>query len=196
MNRPKVSIVVPFHWMKNWQVFLTRCLESVEKQTFKDYEVILTKAGSMPVNSNRAIQSAKGEWVKILYMDDWLLHDEALRWMVNHVEKVNKKEWFMCGTDNHEGPVWTDDIHTGNNKLGSPSALMFRNDKPLLFNETLSWLLDCDLYKRLYERYGEPSVMVGSHVGIGIHEGQMTNILTDEEKLKEHEYLNKKYGSQ
>lgn len=187
----KVSITIPFHWMKNWQFFLVRCLESIEKQSYKDYEVLLMKVGSMPITSNRVITSATGTFVKVLYMDDYFTHENALKEMV---EALEGHDWLIAGADNNPTPYWTDNIETGNNKLGSPSALMFRNDKPLLFDETLSWLLDCELYRRIYDRYGPPVILPGNYVSMGIHPGQMTNILTDEQKLSEHNYLNKKYG--
>lgn len=189
-NNPKVSIVVPFHWMKNWQFFLTRCLESIEMQSFKDYEVILTRAGSMPVNTNRAIECARGELIKILYMDDMFTGKDSLDIMVNGMNG----EWLIAGTEDNQNPYWTDDIETGNNKLGSPSALMVRSGRGLLFDERLSWLLDCDLYKRLHDKYGPPTILNGNLVTLGKHDGQMTHILTDEEKLKEHELVKQKYA--
>ena len=70
---PKISICIPFYFgMKNWQFFLTRCLESIEKQNFKGYEIVLVKYSTMPVTSNRVMESATGEIVKVLYVDDWL----------------------------------------------------------------------------------------------------------------------------
>lgn len=187
---PKLSIVVPFHWMSNWQFYLTRCLESIEKQTFTDYEVILTKAGSMPVNTNRAIQTAQGELIKVLYMDDYLSDEHILQSIVDGFVGTN---WMIVGSNNNQHPYWTPNIETGNNKLGSPSALVMRNDNPLLFDENMSWLLDCDYYKRMYQRYGLPEIIQGDLITIGQHVGQMTHILTDEDKAKEFEYITKKY---
>ena len=191
----KISVVIPIHWMKNWQFFLTRCLESIEKQTFKDYEVILTKAGSMPVNTNRAIQCAKGELIKVLYMDDWLNTPyylaEIYRAFLNP-----EIDWLITSSVNNRHPIWTDDIETGNNKLGSPSVLAFRNnfEDNLLFDEELSWLLDCDLYKRMEKKFGKPAILTDVDIGIGIHDGQMTNKLSHEEKFYEQQYLQQKYG--
>lgn len=187
---PKISIVIPFHWVQNWDFFLTRCLESIEQQTFTDYEIILTKSGSMPVNSNRAIQSAKGDLIKILFMDDYFAHLNALQEIVNNFEG----EWLITGTNTNPEPYWTDDIIKGNNKLGSPSALTMRKNSVMLFDERMSWLLDCDLYQRLYVKYGLPNILKGVNVNLGIHSGQMTNILTDEEKLAEHKLIQEKYG--
>ena len=148
------------------------------------------KRKGMAPNTNDAIQHSKGELIKILYMDDFLLHDEVLEMII----KKFQNGWLISGADNNRNPCWTEDIHTGNNKLGSPSALTMENDKPLLFDESLTWLLDCDLFKRLYERYGEPTIMHGEHIGIGIGSHQMTHLISDERKLSEGEYLMKKYG--
>ena len=183
--------------MKNWQFFMTRCLESIEKQTFKDYEIILIKHSTMPVTSNRVIESAKGDIIKVLYVDDWLESKDYLE-KVYEVFLNSEVEWVITSATNNPNPKWTDDIYTGNNKLGSPSALAFRNNfnevGNELFDESLSWLLDADLYKRLESRFGEPTILTDISIGIGIHDGQVTQIMTNEEKSKEHNYLQKKYG--
>ena len=191
-TRTKISIIVPFHWMAGWQFFLTRCLESIERQTFKDYEVILTKAGSMPVNTNRAIQCAKGELIKVLYMDDYLAHENSLQEIVDNFKEEDV--WMITGCNTNSHPYWTEDIETGNNKLGSPSCLTFRNNRNILFNEELSWLLDVELYIRLYENICPPKILDTINIIIGEHSGQMTHILTDEQKLVEQNYLKQKYG--
>src|ERR1700677_4323769 len=90
----KISIVVPFHWMKDWEFFLNRCLKSIEIQSYKDYEIIFMKVGSMPETSNRVIESAKGEIVKILYMDDYLAHEESLQKIV---EVFGESKWLVTG---------------------------------------------------------------------------------------------------
>lgn len=177
--------------MKNGAFFLWRAVNSVLDQTFKDYEIVIVREGSMPVNTNAGIKKAKGQLVKILYMDDYFANHRALQNIVDNFEFTD--EWMITGADTNPHPYWTDDIHTGNNHLGSPSALTIRNKDPLLFDENLSWLLDCDLYKRLYDLHGEPKILDEVNVNIGIHEGQMTNLLSDDYKLIEHEYMQKKY---
>jgi hypothetical protein len=193
--KPKISIVIPFHWMENWQFFLTRCLKSIENQTFKDYEIVLMKHSTMPVTSNIVIAAARGEVVKVLYMDDWLDNDNYLE-VLNSTFFDETVNWLITAATTNKYPAWTDDIETGNNKLGSPSALAFRNYNAdnEFFDFDLSWLLDCDLYKRLEKRFGKPVILKEIEVGIGIHSGQMTHILTDEQKLKEVNYLKEKYG--
>lgn len=174
--------------MKNWPLFMERCLKSIEEQSFTNYEIVMVKVGKMAETTNACIKRANGELIKVLYLDDMLAHKDALRDIVENF----KGDWMITGTDNNPYPYWTDDIGMGNNKLGSPSALTIRNDNPLMFDERMSWLLDCDYYKRMYDRYGEPEILDGTNVIIGIHDGQMTNILTDKDKADEEDYLNTK----
>jgi hypothetical protein len=192
MHKPLVSIAIPYHDMPFTDIFLARLLHSLSKQTFRDFEIVLTKEGKMAENSNAAIKRCKGELVKVMYMDDFFNTSGALEIMVEQFNNP-KTQWLIAGATNNERPYWTEDIHTGNNKLGSPSALMFRNDEPLLFDEKMSWVLDCDLYKRLHERYGPPTIIQGPHIGIGIHDDQVSNTMSNEDKIKEHEYIRTKY---
>jgi UDP-glucose 6-dehydrogenase len=97
----KISIVIPFHWMENWPQMMERCLKSIEAQSFKDYEVVLIKHSTMPVTSNRVIESAKGELVKVLYMDDYLAHGNALQEIVDNFSE--KTQWLVTGCLHDEG---------------------------------------------------------------------------------------------
>ena len=188
----KVTIAVPFHWMENWQFFLTRCLESIEKQTYKDYEVVLIKHSTMPVTSNRVIESATGDIIKILYMDDFFTDESSLKEIVDNF----KGGWLVTGClhargegpDNYHFPSFGG-IEMGYNTIGSPSVLAFENRTPQLFNINMSWLLDVELYRRLYGRYGAPTILDTPNVTIGIHKGQMTHILTEQEKESERQFL-------
>lgn len=198
-NQPKVSIIVPIHDMKNGEFFLWRLVNSLVSQTFKNWELIITKDGKMAENTNSGIKRARGEYIKILYLDDYFSDPLSLETMVNWFGQG--VEWLICGTNNNPLPQWTDDIETGNNKLGSPSALMFRNrwgiypfGDNVFFDERLSWLLDCDLYKRLYRRYGKPQILGGNYITLGEGDHQMTHILTDEQKLAEYELIKRKYA--
>lgn len=213
-----ISIAIPVYSMKNKGVeMLRRCLDSIRSQTFKPFEVVVSDntTGEMGVrmkelieeykdlnivyfynprtgigaNTNEAIKRCKAEYIKILYQDDYFAHENALRVIS---ESING-EWLVSGCSNNPNPVYTGDIHLGNNKIGAPSVLTIKNYMPLMFNEELSWLLDCDYYKRMYSAYGEPTYLNDLNVIIGTGEHQMTNILTNEEKKAEVELMREKY---
>lgn len=194
-KQPKVSICVPIHDMKDGDKFLWRLVNSLTEQTFKDWELIITKDGRMAENTNAGIKRARGEYVKIIYLDDYFSNPDALTRMVEFMD-VCRNQWLIVGADTNPKPSWTEDIETGNNKLGSPSALMFRNNfgRNLLFDEEMSWLLDCDLYKRLHEIYGEPALFEEVMIRIGQGDHQMTHILSYQEKLAEHKYIRQKHA--
>jgi len=183
--------------MKDRELFLGRAIDSIEGQTYEDYEIIITEEGKMAENTNAAIKKAKGDIIKILFMDDYLAHPNTLKnivdsftggWLVSGNTHRNNK-----GLINPRFPtfdIWA--LREGVNTIGSPSILAFENDKPLLFDEEMSWLLDVELYTRLFERYGEPTILRDIGIVIGLGDHQMTNILTDEDKQREVEYLKNK----
>lgn len=196
---PRISICVPVHDMENGSYFFKRLTDSLEKQTFKDFELIVTKEGKMAENTNAAIKQAKGEIIKILFMDDFFASSEALQ----HIQDSFKGGWLASGCVHTEDGVILKDPHypsynhgiaRGNNSIGSPSVVAFENKDPLLFDENLSWVLDCDLYTRLYNRYGYPTIINETDIAIGLGMHQTTNRMGNDEKLAEYRYLEKKYA--
>ncbi len=174
---------------KSKDFFLKRCLDSIESQTFKDIEVLEIEGGSFAENCNIGIREAKGEYIKFLCMDDWLNEPTSLEQIADF-----KGNWLITGCSNNLNPYWMPDIYLGNNHLGSPSCLMIRNKNAPLFDEDLVWLVDCDYYKRLYDNYGVPFIMPSVNVNIGIHNGQMTHLISDETKVKEQLIMKEKYA--
>ncbi len=197
--RPKISIAIPMHNMQGADFFLRRLMQSLEVQTFRDFEIVITKEGKMAENTNAAIKKCKGEIIKILYMDDYLYGRDALK---NIVLKF-KGGWLATGCVHDYGdgrgiqPHLAEYTGIANdvNTIGSPSVIAIENNEPLLFDERMSWLLDVDYYKRLHERYGEPTLLPEFDVCIGVGSHQMTNILTNQEKLQEELLIKEKYGN-
>jgi len=71
---PKVSIVIPV-WGE-YKKFLNNCLESVKRQTYKDYEVIVVENKTdLPSARNEGICRATGEYIMPLDVDDELRAD-------------------------------------------------------------------------------------------------------------------------
>lgn len=204
MSSPYISIAIPIHNSPKTAFFLSRLLKSLDEQTFKDYEIVITKEGEMAHNHNAAILKSKGVLVKMMQMDDYFAHPDALAeivkvfsiqdtWMIsasthslteNGVEKIG----------NPHIPSWNDEIYTGNNTLGSISTLTFRNSTRLLFEEPLTWAVDCDLYYRYYIKYGKPKINNDISVVIDVRNDRLSSTLGNELKHDEVTYLLKKYG--
>lgn len=96
---PKVSICIPTY---NNIDEVKHLLRSIESQTFTDYEIIITDDSSdnaieeyvkeysfinythnIPslghiYNWNAAIEKATGEYIKIMFSDDWFTYDDSL----------------------------------------------------------------------------------------------------------------------
>lgn len=167
-------------------------------QTFTDYEIIIEKVGSMPVTSNHVIKAAKGELVKVLYMDDYFAKVDSLQEIVDAFDE--KTIWLATGCVHDDGSSVAKNYHKpsiegieeGRNTIGSPSVITFRRTDIMFFDEKLSWLLDLDLYARMIKKHGIPKIIDTPNVAIGIHAGQMTNILTENDKLTEVKYLHEK----
>lgn len=218
-----ISIAIPTSPMENGEYLFTRCLESLWDQTFQDFEIVVTdnsdddtiksicnfyKTGiryfrnprkGMAQNTNEAILRSNGDLIKILYMDDFLAHRKSLHKIVYNFEGA----WLATActhmrmgdsyTQMIHYPSYSEDIHLGNNTIGSPSVLTIRNRRPLLFDENMTWLLDCDYYKRLHAKYGDPTTLQDINVVIGLHDGQATHLIPDQRKLQEQNYLITKY---
>ncbi len=149
-------------------------------------------------NTNEAIKAASGKLIKILYMDDFLSAEDSLSDIVNNF----KGNWLItaCAHDRGNGkiknphfPSYNERLYLGENTIGAPSVLTIRNQDPLLFDENLIWLLDCDYYKRLYDRYGDPSILNKVNVIIGLGKYQATHHINFWKKRSERNYMKRKY---
>lgn len=191
MDSPLISICIPFYPMKDHEFFMSRCLESIKKQTYTNYEVVINEHGSPTENTNQATKKAKGDIVKILFMDDYFTSETSLQEIVNAFK--DDTIWLITGCDNNLVPVYTGDIHLGNNKLGSPSVLAFRKGTNVDFDESLWWMFDCDFYKKMYIKWGLPKILIGNNVTIGVGPHQLTENLLDETKKAEIMILRQRY---
>lgn len=199
---PKISIAIPIHDTPKTASYLARMMDSIASQTFTDYEIVITKEGPFARNHNAAIMKAKGEIVQMMQMDDYFAHPHALSNIVKGFEDGAIWQISACAHHYEVGvvvrdvhiPYWTDDIYTGNNRLGSVSTLSFRRDKALLFEEPLTWLVDTDLYYRLFLKYGLPTLGKIPEVAIDTRNDRLSHTLPDQLKQEEINYLMKKYG--
>jgi len=173
-----------------------------EKKLTISYHRNLNKRGISSANINNAIKNANGEIIKVLFQDDFLYDESSLEIQLVHFIG-NSNSWLItacCHTKdgfnlfNSLYPKYHDNIHYGENTISSPSVLMFKNDETLEFDENLFWLMDVDYYKRLFDKFGLPSICNYITIVNREHDNQISNtIATDAIKQSELNYIIEKY---
>jgi GT2 family glycosyltransferase len=147
--------------------------------------------GSSSANINFAMDHCSGELIKILFQDDFLYNDKSLEIISNNFEE--KDNWLVTGCCHYDGvvfkrpffPEWNDNIHLGVNTISSPSVLTIRNSSKLYFDNDLIWMMDVDLYKKYYLKFGPPKIVNEIVVVNRICFSQLTNFISNETKQLE-----------
>ncbi len=143
-------------------------------------------------NVNKAMRHAEGEIVKILFQDDYLNGDRALEIIVNAIGSAGK--WHLCGSGvSRNGgaveramvPRLTSKLKFGKNTVSSPSVLAMRRSCLEFFDEDLIWLMDVDLYQRLWDHLGDPVISPETLVVNRIHSGQVSASVSAELRRQE-----------
>jgi glycosyltransferase involved in cell wall biosynthesis len=227
---PLVSICIPTYEMYGKGIdYLIHSFNIIAKQTYKKFEVVISDnskddgiknlcnswSNTLPIrhhfnhqkyglsgNTNYAMKMAKGDVIKILYQDDYLLDENSLFQQVFHFIG-NYNHWLVtacCHTKdgvnvyNPLYPKYHNNIQFGENTISCPSVLMFKNENVLEFDENLCWLMDVDFYKRLYDKFGLPSICNYVTIVNRIHENSTSSNINKDTIDKEFDYIkNKKY---
>lgn len=230
--KPFFSIAIPTYEMKGCgEEFLSFSLGKLHKQTFKDFEVIISdhsqdyiiedlcnrwkenininyfknnyKVGGSSPNINNAIKNSNGKWIKFLWQDDFLFNKESLETTKKNIDANENSFWFASACEHsNDGvnmyrpfyPSWNNDIHLGNNSISSPSVITIKNvDDKYYFNEDLIWLMDVEYYKRMYDKFGEPTYINEITVVNRTWSDSVSNTLSNEIKNKEVKLMSEKY---
>lgn len=144
---------------------------------------------SIGPNLNNAIKHANGDLIKPMCHDDFFIDEYALEKIINAFDE--KTEWLVNGCVHCNSihflyqrmiPFYNDKIHHGYNTISSPSVLTIKNKE--YFDENLKMLIDCELYKRLYIKYGNPTIITDPLICNRMHDNQAQKqeINTEEEK--------------
>jgi glycosyltransferase involved in cell wall biosynthesis len=159
--------------------------------------------GNSAANLNNAIRHATGRLVKILFQDDFLFSETSLEETADAFD-VSRDQWLVSACEHSRDgktfyrpfyPRYNDKIHLGKNTISSPSVVTVRNDHPLLFDESLLWLMDCDYYRRCHDAFGDPKILNTITVVNRTGDHQVTETLaTQELRDRELDYVKRKYG--
>lgn len=231
MSAPYISLCIPTYEMHGLGAdFLRRGFTILTRQTFSNFDIIISdhsvdnsirtvceefsdrltihyvrneeRRGSSAANANNAIRHAKGQLIKILFQDDYLLNEHSLERIVDEFD-LTADHWLVTGCEHTTDgqtlerphlPTITNDPQYGNNRIGSPSVITIKNDHPLLFDERLIWLMDGDYYQRMQLRYGPPKILSDITVVNQLGKHQVTNTTaTQQRRDDELLYVRRKY---
>lgn len=158
-----------------------------------------------PENWNFAIQQAKGEYIKILHHDDRFTSTKSLRCFVDLFEENPNNFFVFSGSKvtDFKGSSWVNQIDTTifneimqdpsfllrANLIGSPSAVMFKNEKLNLFDSKLQWLVDLEFYYRCILLGRKFSFTSETLVETFLPENRITNICSNNANVEVPEHL-------
>jgi glycosyltransferase involved in cell wall biosynthesis len=228
---PLISICIPVYEMRGKGVeYLTHSLNILHSQTYKNFEVVVSdnsvdgtlralcesysgklniyhyynpsELKTMGSNINNAISNARGDVIKILFQDDFLVDSSSLECQLVHF-LGNANHWMVTACCHSKDdmvfynpfyPKYHENIQYGENTISSPSVVMFRNENVIPFDDNLFWLIDVDFYHQMYSRFGLPSICNYITVVNREHENRVShNDATEERRRLELNYVIEKY---
>lgn len=152
-------------------------------------------------NVNFAMDHASGAILKILFQDDYLNGNRVLQ-DISEAMKNGDAAWLLCGSgvSRNGGPLERamvpqlgPKLHFGKNTVSSPSVLAMRRSCLERFDENLIWLMDVDIYKRLWDAHGDPVILPEPLVINRLHEGQVSAGVSKAVRQKELRYMRRKF---
>tara|TARA_B100000575_G_scaffold94201_1_gene75096 strand:+ start:430 stop:1206 length:777 start_codon:yes stop_codon:yes gene_type:complete len=154
-------------------------------------------------NVNYALGKARGAVYKVLFQDDFILSKTVLQDIVDAFE-IEDSMWLLKGSGiTKDGqtierpmvPSLTPKLHFGKNTVSSPSVLAFRASSEHFFDENLIWLMDVELYARLWKDYGDPIVLPETLIANRLHADQVSQKVDRRIQKRELDYVLRKSAS-
>lgn len=169
MRKVIVSIIIPVY---NAEKYLSRCLESILEQTYKDYEVVIVDDGSTDSTAkiieeyirkynfirkisqknsraaaarNNGIRNAHGEYIAFIDADDYI-HKEYINILYNNLRKYDADVStcnFYCSSESNMRYI---DISRNNPVVRSNIEVMYECCD---INKTAITSPCCKLYKKI-----------------------------------------------
>ena len=163
-------------------------------------------------NWNKALELAGGEYIKIMFSDDWFTYPDSLEKMAAMLDWHPEASLAFCGTcqvsekksyaraagNDYLNRLKADyrNLFLGN-EIGAPSASLYRACGAF-FDERSNWASDMFLYFEILQKNpvfvftGEPLI------SIGVHEEQYTGMFAEKDirKYQDRLLMYKKYNLQ
>lgn len=162
-------------------------------------------------NWNEALSHAKGEYIKIMFSDDWFTWPDSLEKLVKLLEEqpeaglafsgsmqVSETESYARKPKDGYAEALAEDhrrLFMGN-EIGAPSDTLYRRDLQVLFDEKSNWASDVFLYFDILQKNPVFAYTEEPLISIGIHENQYTNSFSNNDGriFGDYEYMFQKYG--
>lgn len=231
----KVSICIPTY---NNVDEVERLLRSIFVQTYTDFEVHISddsinqeieelvkreytqvdyRHNKRPYghifNWNEAIRMSRGEYIKIMFSDDWFTTEDSLASFVRMLDENPDVDFVFSGSrqvdlesknwyDRHADEQFRERLRKDyrllflGNQVGAPSAVMYRRGRNVaVFDEQSNWASDMFLYFDILAQ--NPGFVCSTEplISIGVHEHQYTESFSekDERIYRDYRYLFEKY---
>jgi glycosyltransferase involved in cell wall biosynthesis len=231
----KVSVVIPCYEYGGKGVrYLSDMFRTISRQTLKEVEVVITdhsvdtkimdfcndnifdldivyyrnvnNRGNVASNKNIGMELARGQIVKMMYMDDYFFTEDALEKTYNALMNSDKM-WLVCGTnhtrddgktfDTYIMPRWNDNMlrARGNNTMSGVSVISYKNDNmDVRWDSNTIMLLDVDFYYSLRSKYGDCVYLNDCLITQRVNPDALSSTTSDEDVQKEFVYCRKKHG--
>lgn len=164
-------------------------------------------------NWNEALSHAEGEFIKIMFSDDWFTYPDSLGKMVTALENAPDAGLVFCGSMQ----VSKEESYSRNpeegyveklqkdyrylfisNQIGAPSDTMYRRELGVAFDEKSNWASDVFLYMEILKKNSQFVYIEEPLISIGIHDNQYTESFSENDSriFRDYQYMFEKYNLQ
>jgi glycosyltransferase involved in cell wall biosynthesis len=184
-------------------------VDSFSNNGFKINYYKNTPSLGAPKNWNHGMNLAKGEFIKIMHHDQWFNDEYALKKLKDNIKTDKNSFVFSAATNIFQNKTFKFSVNTNElntiinepeqlilaNKIGGPTAILFRKEAKIYFDEKIIWLVDVEFYMQLFhKKYNVKYINEQLYTSMTDFDSLTNNNLLDSEKqLIEYAYLYNKY---
>lgn len=196
---PKISVIVPVF---NTKKYLERCIESVQKQTYTDYELILVDDGSsdnageicdsyansdgriiaihqensgLAMARKKGLEHASGEFVMFVDSDDWI-DNAMLEEMYKYVRKF-KADMVCCQFKR------VDEVGHIQNVCEKHDMILCDTTESMVYHAHVTRLLNLAAWTKLIKTSLVKQITFSKNLAIGEEHDMITQLLLIAKKL-------------